>query len=102
MLSSPAGSSSYGTSSILVVVDDHDSQDSVKWLTIDNGLSNDPQSKLILYKDSRDSILKHTYWLQDSEIYAGQILLARHFPLVDGLHDPAITAPMVIPATGCS
>ena len=99
MLSSPAGSSTYGTSSILVVVDDDDSQDSVTWLKIDNGLSNDPQSKLILYKESRDSILKHTYWLHDSEIYAGQIFLKRHFPLFDGLHDPAITGPMVIPAT---
>ena len=97
-LSSPAGSSSYGTSSILVVVDDDDSQDSVTWLTIDNNSSYDPQSKLILYKDSRDSILKHTYWLHDSQIYTGQILLKRHFPLVNGLHNPAITGPMVIPA----
>ena len=83
----------------MIVVDENDSQDSVTWLTIDNSSSNDPQSKLILYKDSRDSILNNTYWLHDSGIYAGQILLKRHLPLVYGLHNPAITGPMVIPAT---
>jgi len=39
------------------------------------------------------------YWLADSEIHAGQLLLKKHFPYVDGLHDPAIKGSLVVPAT---
>ena len=90
------------SSPILIIDDDDDdddkSHDSVTWLTINNSTSDDPQSKLTLYKDSKNGILKPNYWLHDSEIHAGQILLKRDFPLLDGLHDPAITGSMVIPA----
>lgn len=82
-------SSSHGKPPILTITDDDDSQDSVTWLTIDNSTPCDPDAKLTLYKESRDGILKTTYWLHDSEIHAGQILLRKEFPHVDGLQDPA-------------
>lgn len=95
-LSNSAESSSSGTSSTLVI--DDDSHDLVTWLTFYDICSDVPQSKLTIYKGSRDSILKIIYWLHDCEIHAGQILLKRAFPLVDELHDPAITGSMVIPS----
>ena len=69
------------------------------WLTIDSSSPDYPDSKLTLYKESRDGIVKPTYWLHDSEIHAGQVLLKKQFPHVDGLQDPAITGPQVVPAT---
>ena len=55
--------------------------------------------KLTLYKGRKDGISTPTYWLNDSEIYAAQILLKTSFPHVDGLQDPAVRGPLVIPAT---
>ena len=66
-------SSSHGKPPILIINDD--SQDSVTWLTIDNSSPCDPDVKLILHV---------------SEIHAGQILLKKEFPHVDGLQDPAM------------
>ena len=40
-----------------------------------------------------------TTWLTDSEIYAGQLLLKREFPFVDGLIDPVVKGPLVVLAT---
>ena len=91
-------SSSHGKPPILIINDDDYSQDSVTWLTIDNSTPCDPDAKLTLYKESRDGILKTTYWLHDSEIHAGQILLKEEFPHVDGLQDPAIRGELVLPA----
>ena len=91
-------SSSHGKPPILTITDDDDSQDSVTWLTIDNSTPCDPDTKLTLYKESRDGILKTTYWLHDSEIHAGQILLRKEFPHVDGLQDPAFRGELVLPA----
>ena len=90
----------------ILILDDNDkddsddgSQDTVTWLTIDSSRPGYPDSKLTLYKESRDGIVKPTYWLHDSEIHAGQVLLKKQFPHVDGLQDPAITGPQVVPAT---
>ena len=49
--------------------------------------------------ENKASILKKTTWLTDSEIYAGQLLLKREFPFVDGLDDPVVKGPLVVPAT---
>ena len=91
-------SSSHGKFSFLILDDDNDSQDSVSWLTIDNSTPFDPDSKLTLYKESRDGILTPTYWLHDSEIHAGQIMLKKEFPYADGLQDTAIRGELVLPA----
>ena len=91
-------SSSHGKPPILIINDDDDSPDSVAWLTIDNSNPCDPDAKLTLYKESRDGIFKTTYWLHDSEIHAGQVLLKKEFPHVDGLQDPAIRGELVLPA----
>ena len=79
------------------VIDD-DSPDPPIWLTIHNSCPDDPASQLTLYKESKASIVKKTYWLHDSEIHAGQVLLKTEFPLIDGLNDPAIRGPLVVPA----
>ena len=42
--------------------------------------------------------MKPTHWLHDFKIHASKILLKRSFPLVDGLQDPVVIGPMVIPA----
>ena len=81
---------------VLVIDDDH--PDPSVRLNIDNSSPEDPQSKLVLYSESKPSILRRAYWLHDSEIYAGEILLKRAFPLIDGLNDPAQIGPLVIPA----
>ena len=49
--------------------------------------------------ESKFGILKPTYWLHDSEIHAGQVLLKKEFPFIDGLQDPAVKGSLVIPAT---
>ena len=81
-----------------VVVIDDDHPDPSIWLNIDNSSPEDPQSKLVLYSESKPGILRRTYWLHDSEIYAGEILLKKAFPLIDGLNDPAQIGPLVVPA----
>ena len=81
-----------------VLVIDDDYPDPRVWLNIDNSSPEDPQSKLVLYSESKPSILRRGYWLHDSEIYAGEILLKRAFPLIDGLNDPAQIGPLVVPA----
>ena len=50
-------------------------------------------------QQSKFGILKPTYWLHDSEIHAGQVLLKKEFPFIDGLQDPAVKGSLVIPAT---
>ena len=58
----------------------------------------DPQSKLTILEATKNNILDKTGWLYDTEINAGQILLKKQFPLVDGLRDPAIKGHLVDPA----
>ena len=81
----------------IIVLDDNDSQDATTWLTINSFSSDDP--KLTLYMESKFGIVKPTYWLHDSEIHAGQVLLKKEFPFIDGLQDPAVKGSLVIPAT---
>ena len=81
----------------IIVLDDNDSQDATTCLTINSFSSDDP--KLTLYMESKFGILKPTYWLHDSEIHAGQVLLKKEFPFIDGLQDPAVKGSLVIPAT---
>ena len=47
-----------------------------------------------LTRDSTALILE-----KDSEIHAGQVLLKKEFPFIDGLQDPAVKGSLVIPAT---
>ena len=77
---------------------DDDHPDPSVWLNIDNSSPEDPQSRLVLYKESKPSILHRAYWLRDSEIYAREILVTRAFPLIDGLNNPAEIGPLVVPA----
>ena len=58
----------------------------------------DPDATMTLYKESKSNILDKTGWLYNSEIHAGQSLLKRDFPMVDGLHDPAVRGALVTPA----
>ena len=81
-----------------VVVIDDDHPDPSIWLKIDKRSPEDLQSKLVLYSESKPGILRRTYWLHDSEIYAGEILLKKAFPLIGGLNDPAQIGPLVVPA----
>ena len=81
-----------------IIIDDN-SPDPRSWVKIENCCPDDPDYKLVLYLESKTSILKMNYWLADSEIHAGQLLLKKHFPYVDGLHDPAIKGSLVVPAT---
>ena len=80
------------------VIDDH-CPDPPIWLTMHNSSPDDPDSKLTLYRESKNSILDKTYWLHDSEIQAGQILLKMVFPFLNGLIDPAVRGTLVLPAT---
>ena len=94
----PSSSSSYAETPILVP--DDDGQDSyTPWITIDNASPDDPQSKLTLNHEHREGILKPNYWLHDTEIQAGQVMLKKQFPFVDGLHCPSIKGVLVIPAS---
>lgn len=77
---------------------DDDHPDPSVWLNIDNSSPEDPQSRLVLYKESKPSILRRAYWLRDSEIYAREILVTRAFSLIDGLNNPAEIGPLVVPA----
>ena len=81
-----------------IIIDDN-SPDPRSWVKIENCCPDDPDYKLVLYLESKTSILKMNYWLADSEIHAGQLLLKKQFPYVDGLHDPAIKGSLVVPAT---
>jgi len=64
---------------------------------LENCCPDDPDHKLVLYLESKTSILKKNYWLADSKIHAGQLLLKKDFPYVDGLHDPATKGSHVVP-----
>ena len=68
------------------------------WAKLENCNPDDPESKLILYQASKSSILHKTSWLTDSEIHAGQLLLKKEFPFLDGLNDTSITGSHVVPA----
>ena len=78
-----------------IVIDDNSRNPKI-WLTIHSSCPDDPESAMTLYKET--NILNKAGWLFDSEIHAGQVLLKREFPMVDGLHDPAVTGPLVVPA----
>ena len=75
------------------IIIDENSPDPPSWLTIENC------DKLNLYIENKTRILQKTTWLSDSEIHAGQMLLKRDYPFVDGLCDPAIKGSLVVPAT---
>lgn len=83
----------------ITIIIDENSPDPPSWLTIENCYPDDPEYKLDLYTENKARILQKTTWLSDSEIHAGQMLLKRDFPLVDGLGDPAIKGSLVVPAT---
>ena len=87
----------YNTKPIMVL-DDDGGQGSYTWITINNASPDDPQSKLTLNHEHKEGILRSNYWLHDIEIQAGQIMLKKEFPLVDGLHPPFIKGELVIPA----
>ena len=78
---------------------DENSPDPPSWLTIENCDPEDPNYKLNLYIENKTRILQKTTWLSDSEIHAGQMLLKRDYPFMDGLCDPAIKGSLVVPAT---
>ena len=81
-----------------VIVINDDSPDPPLWVKLENCNPDDPDSKLILYEASKSSILRKTSWLTDSEIHAGQLLLKKEFPFLDGLNDTSITGSHVVPA----
>lgn len=81
-----------------VVIDDDSSSPKV-WLTLQNVCPDDPESRLTILEATKNNILDKNGWLYDTEINAGQILLKKQFPLVDGLCDPAIRGHLVDPAT---
>ena len=81
------------------IIIDENSPDPPSWLTIENCDPEDPNYKLNLYIENKTRILQKTTWLSDSEIHAGQMLLKRDYPFVDGLCDPAIKGSLVVPAT---
>ena len=81
-----------------VIVINDDSSDPPLWVKLENCNPDDPESKLILYQASKSSILHKTSWLTDSEIHAGQLLLKKEFPFLDGLNDTSITGSHVVPA----
>ena len=83
------------SSSPSIVVDDS----SPVWLSMHNSISDDPESKVTLYRETKTRMLHNGTWLSDTEVHAGQILLKRDFPLIDGLHDPVIQGSLVTPAT---
>ena len=81
-----------------VVIDDDSSSPKI-WLTLQNVCPDDPESRLTILEATKNNILDKNGWLYDTEINAGQILLKKQFPLVDGLCDPAIRGHLVDPAT---
>ena len=81
-----------------VVINDDSSSPKI-WLTLQNVCPDDPESRLTILEATKNNILDKNGWLYDTEIIAGQILLKKQFPLVDGLCDPAITGHLVDPAT---
>ena len=81
-----------------VIIVNDDSPDPPLWVKLENCNPDDPESKLILYHASKSSILNKTSWLTDSEIHAGQLLLKKEFPFLDGLNDTTITGSHVVPA----
>ena len=95
----PAAPSCVPSSTASPIIIDDNSPDPRSWVAIENCCSDDPDDKFVLYLESKSSILKKNYWLTDSEIHAGQLLLKKDFPYVDGLHDPAIKGSLVVPAT---
>lgn len=83
----------------ITIIIDENSPDPPSWVTIENCYPDNPECKLDLYTENKARILQKTTWLSDSEIHAGQMLLKRDFPLVDGLGDPPIKGSLVVPAT---
>ena len=81
-----------------IIIDDN-SLDPRSWVKLANCSPDDPGYKLVLHLESKAGILNKNYWLADSEIHAGQLLLKKDFQYVDGLHDPAIKGSLVVPAT---
>ena len=81
-----------------VIVIDDGFPDPTIWLSFRNICPDDPDATITLYKESKSNILDKTGWLYDSEIHAGQSLLKRDFPMVDGLNDPAVRGALVTPA----
>ena len=81
-----------------VVIDDDSSSPKI-WLTLQNVCPDDPESRLTILEATKNNILDKNGWLYDTEINAGQILLKKQFPLVDGLCDPAIRGHLIDPAT---
>ena len=81
-----------------VAIDD-DSSSPKLWLTLQNVCPDDPESRLTILEAAKNNIMDKTGWLYDTEINAGQILLKKQFPLVDGLRDPAIRGHLVDPET---
>ena len=81
-----------------VIIVNDDSPDPPLWVKLENCNPDDPESKLILYHASKSSILNKTSWLTDSEIHAGQLLLKKELPFLDGLNDTTITGSHVVPA----
>ena len=72
------------------ILTDENSPDPNSWITVEDCSPEDPDAKTNLYIQNRTNILRKTHWLTDSEIHAGQMLLKKHLPFVDGLMDPAI------------
>ena len=93
----PAAPNSVLSSTASPIIIDDNSPDPCSWL--ENCFPYDPDNKLVLYPESKASILKENYWLADSDIHAGQLLLKKDFPYVDCFHDPAIKGSRVVPAT---
>lgn len=95
---SSAPSSTSAPKPVTIIIDEN-SPDPPSWVTMANCYPDDPECKLDLYTQNKARILQKTMWLSDSEIHAGQMLLKRDFPFVDGLVDPAIKGSLVVPAT---
>ena len=95
----PAAPSCIPSSTASPIIIDDNSLDPRSWVKLENCSPDDPGYKLVLYPERKAGILNTNYWLADSEIHAGQLLLNKDFPYVDGLHDPAIKGSIVVPAT---
>ena len=91
------GTSSQDETNPVTVIDD-EFPDPTIWLSFRDICPDDPDATITLYKESKSNILDKTGWLYDSEIHAGQSLLKRDFPMVDGLNDPAVRGALVTPA----
>ena len=86
-----------GTASPIIIDDNCSGPRS--WVKIGNSCPDDPDYKFVLYLEIKTSILEKNYWLTDSEIHTGQLLLKKDLPHVDGLHDPAVKGSLAVPAT---